>query len=179
VIAQVGVSRRVENYFAAVIAADVLGDHVSKITAVNAGTTVETRLETRLLAGPLVVKINAAPNDLVGDVEVLLETMTNMQPSPPTSDRLEAAKARLIASMAERLKTTAGAAEVILDLETFGLGKDYVVTFADRVNAITPSDVQRAAQSYFKPKTVAIVVAGPASRFEAPLKKIGTVTVLK
>ncbi|HZM85903.1 MAG TPA: hypothetical protein VFF31_05025, partial [Blastocatellia bacterium] len=119
------------------------------------------------------------PNDLLGDIDVLLETMAGMQTSPPTIDRVEAAKAKLIASMADRLKTTAGAAEVILDIETFGLGKDYVVTFADRVNAITPLDVQNAAQSYFKPKSVAIVIAGSAGRFEAPMKKVGTVTVLK
>jgi predicted Zn-dependent peptidase len=179
VIAQIGLSRRAEDYFAGVIMADVLGEQVSKITAVHAGTTIETDLETRLLAGPLIVRIKAAPGDLAGNLNVLLDTMAGMQTSPPASDRVESAKARLIASMAERLKTTAGAAEVILDIETFGLGKDYVITFADRVNAITPSDVQRAAQTYFKPKSVAIVIAGSASRFETPMKKIGTVAVLK
>lgn len=178
-IAQIGLSRRAEDYFAGVIMADVLGEQVSKITAVHAGTTIETDIETRLLAGPLIVRIKAAPSDLAGALDVLLVTMTGMQTSPPTSDRVESAKARLIASMAERLKTTAGAAEVILDIETFGLGKDYVITFADRVNAITTSDVQRAAQTYFKPKSVAIVIAGSASRFETPMKKIGTVAVLK
>ena len=178
-IAQIGLSRRAEDYFAALIMADVLRQQVSKVTEVHTGTTVEVDLETRLLAGPLVVNIKAAPGDLLGDLEVLLETMTSMQTSPPTSERIEAAKGRLIAKMAERLKTTAGAAEVILDIATFGLGKDYVVTYADRVNAITPSDVQRAAQTYFKPKSVVIVIAGSASRFETPLKKIGAIAVLK
>jgi zinc protease len=179
VIAQIGLSRRADDYFAAVISTDLLGEQVSKITAVHSGTTIETHLETRLLAGPLIVKISAAPGDLTGAVDVVLETMAGMQTSPPTNERVEAAKARLIASMAERLKTSAGAAEVILDIETFGLGKDYVITFADRVNAITPSDVQRAAQTYFKPKSVAIVIAGSAGRFESSMKKIGTVAVLK
>lgn len=178
-IAQVGLSRRAEDYFAAVIAADVLGDQVSKITAVHAGTTIETHLEARLLAGPLMVRMKANPGDLAGNIDVLLETMTGMQTSPPTSERVEAAKGRLIASMSERLKTTAGAAEVILDIETFGLGKDYVITFADRVNAITPADVQRAAQTHFKPKSVAIVIAGSGSRFETSMKKVGAVSVLK
>jgi predicted Zn-dependent peptidase len=81
--------------------------------------------------------------------------------------------------MADRLKTAPGAAEVILDIETFGLGRDYVINFANRVNAVTPADVQRAAQTYLKPKSVAIVIAGPASNFETPMKKIGTVVVLK
>lgn len=178
-VAQIGFSRRAEDYFAGVIMTDVLGQQVSKIAAVHTGTTIETGLETRLISGPLIVRIKAAASDLAGDLDVLLDTMTGMQTSPPTSDRVEAAKAKLIAAMAERLKTTAGAAEVILDIETYGLGKDYVVTFADRVNAVTPLDVQRAAQNYLKPKSVAIVIAGSAARFETPMKKIGTVAVLK
>ena len=178
-IAQIGLSRRAEDYFAAVLMADVLGQQTSKITAVHEGTRVETDLEARLLAGPLMVSINAAPGDMIGDLNVVLDTMAAMQTSPPATDRLEAAKARLIASMADRLKTTAGAARVVLDIETFGLGRDYVINFADRVNAITPADVQRAAQSHLKPSSVAIVVAGPASRFETPMKKIGVVAVVK
>ncbi len=178
-IAQIGLSRRAEDYFAAVIVTDVLGAQVSKNTAMHAGTTIETKLETRQIAGPLIVSIKAAPADLAADIDVLLDTMSALQTSLSASDQVEAAKARLIASMAERLKTTTGAAEVILDIETFGLGKDYFVTFADRVNAITPSDVQRAAQAYFRPKSVAIAIAGSASRFEASMKRIGTVTVLK
>ena len=178
-IAQPGLSRRAEDYFAAVIMADVLGQQVSKITAVHAGTTVGTDLEARLLAGPLIVSIKSDPSDLTGDLDVLLDTMTAMQVNPPASERVESAKARLIASMAERLKTPAGAAEVILDIETFGLGRDYVINFANRVNSITLADVQRAAQTYLKPQSVAIVVAGSAGRFESPMKKIGTVAVLK
>jgi zinc protease len=178
-IAQIGLSRRAEDYFAAMIVTDVLGEQVSKITAVHAGTTIETSLEARQVAGPLIVRINAAPGDMAGDIDVLLETMSAMQTNLPLSDRVESAKARLIESMADRLKTTAGAAEVVLDIETFGLGRDYFVTFADRVNAVTPADVRRAAQTYFKPKSVAIAIAGSASRFETPMKKIGTVTVLK
>jgi zinc protease len=178
-IAQIGLSRRAEDYFAALIMADVLRQQVTKVTEVHSGTVVEVDLETRLLAGPMIVNIKAAPGDLLGDLDVLLETMTSMQTSAPTSDRVESAKGRLIAKMAERLKTTAGAAEVILDIATFGLGKDYVVTYADRVNAITPADVQRAAQTYFKPRSVAIVIAGSASRFETPLKKIGAIAALK
>lgn len=178
-IAQIGVSRRAEDYFAAVIMADVLGQQASKTTAGHEGTTVETTLDARLLAGPLIVSIKAAPGNLAGDLDVVLDTMTRMRTSLPASEAVESAKARLIASMAERLKTTAGAGDVILDIETYGLGRDYVIRFADRANSITPADVQRAAQTYLKPQSVAIAIAGSASRFESPMKKLGTVAVLK
>ena len=179
VIAQVGISRRAEDYFAALIAAQVLADKVSRITSVNSGASIEVSFETRLLAGPMLVRLKAEPGDLAGNIDVLLDAMSGMQTSPPTGERVEAAKARLIELMANRLKTTDGAAEVILDIQTYGLGKDYVITFADRVNAITPSDVQRVAQTHFKPNAVSIVIAGSAKRFETTMKKLGAVAVLK
>jgi zinc protease len=179
VVAQVGLSRRAEDYFAGVIMADVLGQEIAKVTAVHERTKIETDLEPRLLPGPLFVTVSSTSNDLVGDLEVILNTMSGLQINPPASDRVESAKARLIASMADRLKTTSGLAEVVLDIETFGLGRDYVINFPDRVNAVTPADVERAAQNYLKPKSVVIVVTGPASRFEIPIKKIGKVTVVK
>ncbi|MEK6284287.1 MAG: pitrilysin family protein [Acidobacteriota bacterium] len=178
-IAQIGVSRRAEDYFAAVVMADVLHQQASNITAVHSGTTITSDLEARLLAGPFIVSIKSAPSDLTGDLDVVLDTMTRMQTSVSTNERVESAKAKLIASMAERLKTTAGATEVILDIETYGLGRDYVIRFAERVNSITPADVQRAAQTYLKPRSVTIVIAGSANRFESQMKKLGTVAVLK
>jgi predicted Zn-dependent peptidase len=54
-----------------------------------------------------------------------------------------------------------------------------LVRYADRVNAITPADVEAAARTYLKPQAVTIVIAGPASRFENLMKKIGAVAVLK
>ena len=79
--------------------------------------------------------------------------------------------------MSEKLKTDEGAASVILDIETYGLGRDYVVHYAERINAITASDVQHAAQTYLKPQALTIVIAGPPARFENLVKKLGPSTV--
>lgn len=178
-IAQIGVSRRADDYFAAVIMSDVLGQEASKAAAAHVGTIVESRLEARLLAGPLIMSIKSAPGDLASDLDAVLDTMTRMQTNLPASEAVESAKGRLIASMGERLKTTAGAGDVILDIETYGLGRDYVIRFAERANSITPADVQRAAQTYLKPQSVAISIAGSATRFDSLMKKLGMVVVLK
>jgi zinc protease len=179
VVAQLGVSRRAEDYFAAAVMADVLGRQISQITSVHETTRAASDLEPRLLAGPLIVSLKATPGDLPGDLAVVLDAMGSLQANPPTNDRVDAAKARMITAMADRLKTPAGSAEVVLDIETYGLGRDYMINFADRVNSVSPADVQRAAQNYLKPNSVTIVIAGPASQFEAPMKKIGVVAVLK
>jgi zinc protease len=176
VISQVGISRRAEDYFAAMVMADVLARQASRA---RAAMKAEIALDARLLPGPLLVTLQAAPIDMVADIDAILDAMARLQNAPPSIDSVESAKARLIGAMAERLNSDEGVAGLILDIETYGLGRDYVVHYADRVNAITPADVQRAAQTYLKPQAVTIVIAGPAGRFEDLMKKLGTVAVLK
>jgi predicted Zn-dependent peptidase len=84
-----------------------------------------------------------------------------------------------VSAFAERLSRAETTAEVILDIETYSLGRDYLMNFAPRVNAVTPRDVQKAAQTYLKPGSVAVVVVGPASAYEEGLKKLGAVTVIR
>jgi len=178
-ISQVGLSRRADDYFAAIVMADVLATQSSKAASMHAATKVETGFEARLLPGPLVVSIRSSATDLANAVDSVLDVMARMQSAPLASELVESAKTRLIAAMSERLNTNEGAAEVILDIETYGLGRDYLVRYADRINAITPADVEAAARTYLKPQAVTIVIAGPASRFETLIKKIGAVAVLK
>ena len=163
--------------------ADILSSQISSLIATHSGagpvTGLDGDLEARMLAGPWVINLKAPAADLAGYIDVIVDTMTRMPASQPAAERVEAAKAKLIAAMAERLKTTEGTAALILDIETYGLGRDYVVNLADRVSAVSAADVQRAAQAHLKPQSMAIAIAGPASRFETALKKVGAVTVQK
>jgi len=176
-IAQMAFSRRADDYLAAVVMLDILGQEFSNAAPHESAIKVE--FEGHTLAGPLVVGISSSPADLTTTLNVILDVMSNARKIEPTVEKVETAKARLIGGMAERLKTTEGAADVILDIETYGLGRDYVVHFAERVNAIAPADVLHAAQTYLKPDAVTIAVVGPANRFEGALKKLGNLTLEK
>jgi zinc protease len=178
-IAQPGLSRRAEDYFAAAVMSDLLGRMGAEAAAKNPPTTFEVDSEPRLLDGPLLVKIKTAPGQLGAAVNAAIEAMSSLQANAPAIERVEAAKSRLIASMAERLKTAESTAAVILEIETYGLGRDYLLNYAGRVNAITPQDVQRAARNYLKPQSVAVAATGPAGQIEEPLRKLGAVTVLR
>lgn len=177
--AQIGFSRRAEDYFAAAIMLDLFSRSCSAIADGTPGTTVEVEHEAVQLAGPLCLKLKSNTPDVGALLNAVYATMTSLQTQPPASEIVESAKSRLINAMAERLKTNDGVAEVILDIETYGLGRDYLINLADRVAALTPAEVQRAAQSYLKPQSSAVVVAGPASKLEPALKALGAVTVSK
>jgi predicted Zn-dependent peptidase len=54
-----------------------------------------------------------------------------------------------------------------------------LINFAERVSAITPAAVQQAAQSYLRPQSAVVVIAGPASKLEGAVKSLGAATVSK
>jgi zinc protease len=177
VIAQVGVSRRGEDYFAAMILAEIFKSRIAKY-AQSSGAVVEFHLEPRFLQGPSQVKISAPTRDLPKTIETVLAEMTRLQTSEASPGEIEQGKSQLVAAQAERLQNPDAAVDVVLDIELYGLGRDYLVSFTDRVNAVTQADLLRAAQSNLKPQQAAIVVSGPASRFDSMLKSLGAVTVL-
>ena len=178
-LTQIGPSRRADDYFAAVIMGEVLNQANAKLASGSAGATIETEIDPRLLPGPLIIKIKSATDDLPAMIQASLDQMTRLQSAQPSIEQVEAAKSRLISLTGERLKTVDGVAEVMLDIETYRLGRDYLINFAERVNIVTPGDVQRAAQNYLKPQAAVTVIAGPAAKLEPAMKKLGTVTVLR
>jgi zinc protease len=178
VIAQIGVSRRDKDYFPVLVMADLLRAKVNQGASSSPGVRVETRLDARFLPGPLLWQISSSPGAVAQSIDSVLSAMAALQTALPALDEVEAAKGRVLSSFAERLGRADGTAEVILDIETYDLGKDYLMNFAPRVNAITPREVQRVAMAHLKPGSVAVVVSGPASAYEQGLKKLGAVTVI-
>jgi predicted Zn-dependent peptidase len=178
-LTQVGFSRRGDDYFAALIMSDLLAESCVGIAAASPVAKVEVEHDARQLAGPLTVEIKCSPTDFPGVLDSVQTVMIRLQTTPPAAEQVESAKSRLITAMAEKLKGNDGASQVLLDIETYGLGRDYLINFAERVSAITPAAVQQAAQSYLKPQSAVVVIAGPASKLEGAVKPLGAVTVSK
>ena len=51
-----------------------------------------------------------------------------------------------------------------------GLGDDYLKTYVQKVNAVTPADVQRTAGQYLDPEKMTVVVVGDKAKIEEQLK---------
>lgn len=171
IIGQVGVSRRAPDYFAASVLSEILRAGLSKQQA----DTFALDFEPRMIEGLLLVRVKPTNGNLIAAIEQAQNLLTALQTNPPTTEQVEAAKSLLIAKFAEQLKSNP--AEVLFDVELYNLGRDYLITYADRINLITPAEVQQTAQKYLKPQTVAIVIAGNAKAMEGDLKKLGNVTI--
>jgi zinc protease len=173
-IAQIGYSRRADDYYAAAVMTELL-----KETVKAPGASVEVEANPRVLAGPLVISASAPQEQIAAVVESILNEVGRFQSGGMPPEKIEAAKTRLVSQMAERLRANEESAEVILEIELYELGRDYLLNYATRINAVTPADLQKAAQSYLKPQSVAIAVAATEEKVKEGLKKLGPVSVMK
>jgi zinc protease len=179
VIAQGGISRRAQDYFAAAVLAEALAASNARTARQASATSIETRAEARYLSGPLLVRIKSTPSEITAMVEAVLKNMEQLRTAHAPLDQIEHAKSQVVSSISERLRKSDETAQLILDVELYGLGRDYLITFGDRISAVSAADVLRAAQGFLAPQSVAIVVAGPATKLEGELKKLGPVTVAR
>jgi len=54
-----------------------------------------------------------------------------------------------------------------------GLGEDYLKTYVQKINAVTPAEVQRMTEQYIKPEQMTIVVVGDKTKISEQLTPYG------
>jgi len=101
-----------------------------------------------------------------------------MQSAPVTSGELDAAKRSIVGSFALTLESPAGVLSRLLDVVDYGLPSDYWDTFPQRVQAVTPADIQRVTQTYLGTGRVQVIAVGEGKTIQSGLATFGPVTVL-
>ena len=71
------------------------------------------------------------------------------------------------------IETPAAIAEQVLARLFYGLDLSEIETYRDRVERVTPADIQRVARQFLKPDQLSIVLVGDASAFVDQLKALG------
>ncbi len=106
------------------------------------------------VAGVDPANVNKAIPLIQAEIKRMIETKV-------TPTELKDNKSYMIGSMPIGLETNDGVAGIILDMELYGLGLDYLVNYPDRIRAINAVSVQAAAQRYLDAENFALAVAGP------------------
>lgn len=83
------------------------------------------------------------------------------------------AQAYLAGAFPLTIETPDAIATQVLNNVFYELPPDEIGTFAQRVQSVTPEDVQRVAREYVSPDRLAIVLVGNAAAFVPQLKKAG------
>ncbi len=172
----VGPSRSTDDYFATLVANDVLGGGYSarlneeirikrglsygassRIAARKQGAPIIAAAQTRNDAVPQVVELMSAELGTLGTVTI-------------PAEELGSRKAVLIGAFGREVETTGGLASQLSALAQFGLPLSKLQTYAADVAAVTPEQAAAAARAHFDPATASLVVVGDAKVFGATLK---------
>ena len=106
------------------------------------------------------------------------DEFAKMQSGPVTPTELEAAKRSIVGSFALTLESPAGVLTRLLDVVDYGLPADYWDTYPQKIQAVTPADIQRVTQTYLGTGRVQVIAVGEGKTIQPGLATFGPVTTL-
>jgi zinc protease len=118
-------------------------------------------LDSAVGPGAWSASAGVAPDKVDQAVETILKEFARLGSEPVPDEELDDSKSFLTGSLPLRLETNEGVARSLLDIVFYDLGLDYLQRYADLINAIGPSEVQRVAATYLNPDAYVLAVAGP------------------
>jgi len=122
---------------------------------------VYSSLQAGLGAGPWAAIAGVAPTNVERAIEGILAQVRRLREEPVPVAELEDSQSFLTGSLPLQLETNEGLASVMLDMERYGLGFDYLQRYPALVRAVTVAQVQEVARRYLDPECYALAVAGP------------------
>ena len=176
-IGWVGVPRSTPDYFALRVLNTILGG--SFTSRLNQNLREEhgyaygasSSFEMRRAAGPFYA---AAGVQTDKTAEALTEFFKELDAirKPIPAEEIEKAKNYLALLLPRTFETTESLAGSLAQVFVYNLPADYYATYTDRIRAVTPADVQRAAERYIQPDKFAIVIVGDRKVIEPGIKAL-------
>ena len=170
------IARNDPRYYQGLVANTVLGGgyssrlnediRVRRGLSYDAGSSLTARRTLGAFTAQSQTKNEAAPE--VADL--LRADMAGMGAAPPADDELAARKSSLIGDYGREIATAAGLAGTLQDLALYGVDLSEVKTYTDKVQAVTPGQVQAFAQDVLKPDGASLIVVGDGKLFVDALK---------
>ncbi len=110
---------------------------------------------------PWTASAGVNPKNVRRAVQSILSEVERLTSELVSEEELADSKANFTGSLPLTLETNEGVAAVMLSMETYQLGLDYLLHYTETINAITREDVLKAAQKYLSAKAYALSIAGP------------------
>ncbi|CAN5198581.1 hypothetical protein BH09PSE6_BH09PSE6_23940 [soil metagenome] len=167
------IARSASDYFSGLVANTILGGSYSS----RLGTEVRIKrglsygatssLDARRLGGTQALSAQTKNESAYELVDVMRAELARMSAEPTSTEELEARKATLVGDAGRSLETTAGLASRVADLIIGGVPIEEISSWSQRVQAITPADVQAYAKAHWPADAAQVIIAGDAGKFGA------------
>ncbi|MEK7235522.1 MAG: pitrilysin family protein [Nitrospirota bacterium] len=121
---------------------------------------IMSHFDARLMPGSFWVNLQTKTETTNQAITGVLSEIKSIRDTPVSDQELAEAKSFLIGSFPLRLDSTAKLAQVLAQVEFYGLGFEYFSDYPKWIDRVTKEDVQRVAKQHLDPKRYALVVVG-------------------
>lgn len=166
-VGHLGISRTNPDFYAVTVMNHILGaggfssrlmDSIRDKQGLAYGIT--SHYDARAMPGSFWINLQTRTETTNQAISSVLSEMKAIREAPVTDQELAEAKAFLMGSFPLRLDSTAKMAQVLSQVEFYGLGFDYFSQYTKWIERVTREDVQRVAKQYLDPQHYALVVVG-------------------
>lgn len=168
VLGAAGPARSASDYVAASLGNSVLGQfgmmgRIGASVRDQAGLAyyAYSSLGGGLGPGPWYVSAGVDPVNVARAVDLILEEISRFVNEGVSRGELDDVQTQFVGSLPLSLESNAGVASVIINMERYNLGLDYLQRYPDLIRSVTPEDVLETANSYLDPHCMGIAIAGP------------------
>ncbi len=168
VLANIGVERSSSDYFPLIVMNQVLGAGASSRVFMNLreekGYTygAYTRLDMKRYAGDFEATAEVRTAVTGDSLREFFYELTRIRDERVADNELSDAKNFLTGVFPIRSETQEGLTNLIVNQQLYDLPPDYLQTYRQNVEAVTPDEIQRVANKYVHPDDLSLVIVGDA-----------------
>jgi zinc protease len=178
-VGNIGIPRNHPDYMAVDLAIRILGgegsNRLHQVLRTARGLTygAQANFDTFKDSGDFEAETNTRTAATGEVLRLIVDEFSKLQRERVSDKELGDAKAYLTGSFPLTIETPNAIATQILNVLFFGLPISELQNFRERVNAVTPADIQRVAKQYLKPDSLSVVLVGNANEFMTQLQGLG------
>ena len=178
-VGNIALPRKHKDYLALDLAIKILGgeggNRLQRVLRSERGLTYGASADTNALrdAGDVVADTDTRTETTGEALRLVVDEFWRIQRERVSERELQDAQAYLTGSFPLTIETPSAIALQVLNAVFYGLDLNELQTFRERVNAVTPDDIQRVARQYLHPDRLSIVLVGDASAFAKQLPGAG------
>jgi zinc protease len=178
-VGQIAIPRKHADYLAFDVAVKILGgegaNRLHRVLRSERGLTYGAEADTQAFkqAGDFVAETNTRTETTAETLRLTVEEIARLQRQRVFERELADAQAYLAGSFPLTIETPNDIATSVINAVFYELPIEEVATYRERVQAITPDDIQRVARQYIRPDRLSMVLVGNARAFLPGLRDVG------
>jgi len=178
-VGHVGIPRNHPDYLALDVAVKILGgeggNRLQRVLRSERGLTYGASAEILALkrSGDIMADTDTRSDATVEVLRTVVDEFSRLQRERVHPRELADAQAYLAGSFPLTIETPAAIAAQVLNVLFYELPLSEIETYRERINDVTPDDIQRVARQYLRPDRLSVVLVGNAEVFAPRLEGIG------